>query len=430
MQPAGPSAGSNLAYARTLSKVRSFRAGGVCPIPDLLGKRDLPYGLRKKLLLCLADVKYDEEMGGRKKKQGTAKKRETGRKHVGRRRLAGLAAMLLAEVMLVTVLVEFEQGPMVIAANPLIFSGGAVGLAAYLLIAWPRFSAWSESDSPRSRTRRRALFAVHFVLYLVFVGVSLALLEVGPGGVLTWAGTAIWMLLAAAVGVTAVLLGFRLRTLIWLVERTRVPLVVASMVGVSMALLTPAARSFWPHVHHAATGATGSLLRRVPGQAVYFLNRESFPVVGTPKISLVVTPACSEMDALLAFLLLGLTLLVARWRQMQPWVFAALLPAGLGILYVANAVRLYLLVLIGMPFDSAGEICVRLAHSRISGIVFLMLSLAILLGSYKVAALAAQHPWLQRIGTSWRGSAGARRADSPAEASTPSTPESSKAVAV
>lgn len=97
----------------------------------------------------------------------------------------------------------------------------------------------------------------------------------------------------------------------------------------------------------------------------------------TPRLALLVTPGCSELDTFVAFWLVGGSLAVAHWseiRQLCIWLTALL---GTTLLYVLVALRLYVLVVLGIYLSP--KTCVGFAHSRISSMFSLTVISAFLL---------------------------------------------------
>ena len=103
---------------------------------------------------------------------------------------------------------------------------------------------------------------------------------------------------------------------------------------------------------------------------------DGLPIIGISKLTLLVTPECSEMDSLLFFWLLGAVLLAQRWKNLHKSRFLFVIVVGSGLLYFLNAVRIYSLILIGIKYSPG--VCVSLAHSRMGALVLLGVSLIML----------------------------------------------------
>ena len=149
-----------------------------------------------------------------------------------------------------------------------------------------------------------------------------------------------------------------------------------------MALLTPDIQQIWRHVFTPTIKTTEQLLQRSGYQHVIATvsGRSGNPVIGALDggVVLEVTPACAEMESLAAFGLLGFALLVAGWFQVRRLRLCLILVLGIGLLYLLNAVRLFFLIDLAARYSNA-DIAVSLAHSRLSGVFFLGISLLILL---------------------------------------------------
>ena len=291
--------------------------------------------------------------------------------------LAAPVVLLLAEVMSLTPFVEFTHGPMQFVGEPLLFSGTLIALASFWLLTaphWRGLGAGGESLSFAGRARRGWLM-VHAGLLVAFFALSIDL-NGRQGSELSWVYPAVWFALGCGVAASALLIFVPLPRWIDTLKCCGMQAAAAAMIGIAFVLLIPLARSTWPYAQGLASKMAYTLLGVFPGEAIHSYDLHRWPILGAGKVQILVTPACAEMESLLAFLILGGTLLVARWRELSPWRFSVLLSVGVMLLYCVNAVRLAGLVLAGVAFGSA--MSVRLAHSRVSGILFVAASLAIL----------------------------------------------------
>jgi exosortase/archaeosortase family protein len=185
-----------------------------------------------------------------------------------------------------------------------------------------------------------------------------------------------WLLLAGAVGLTSFLTFFPLRLLCSWAWRCRTKVLLAAGLGGCLALVTPWAQGLWPRVAGPTLAMDRALLARTYGHGITGQTWEGVPVVGTKRLLLLVTPGCSEMDAMAAFWLLAAAVLCARWREVRKVRLALALLLGTALLYLLNAARIYGLVVVGTSLSP--KVAVSLAHSRIGGGLFLGVAAALL----------------------------------------------------
>src|SRR5262249_22143710 len=98
-------------------------------------------------------------------------------------------------------------------------------------------------------------------------------------------------------------------------------------------------------------------------------TRDGFPVLGNRRLLLLVTPQCSELEAITALWLLCGAVVCSRWGDLHKTRAVIALLVGTAVLYLLIALRIYGLVVVGIAFSP--NVCVSLAHSRIGSIFFL-----------------------------------------------------------
>jgi hypothetical protein len=284
---------------------------------------------------------------------------------------------LLAEVAFLTPLVEFEHGPVQWVASARVCSAILVGAAAFLLLAGRTLGG--VLNQGRRPGWPVAAAAVHLTLFAAFCWFTFRL--AGRAGPLltAWADTVGWGLLAAGVAWTAFLpflpADFGVR-----VCRACPGFVLAAVaLGAGFAVLSPWAQGLWLRCYRPVLALDQRLLERTYGQALAGTTAEGCPVLGTPRLLLLVTPQCSEMDALLVWGLLWAAAVWGRWAEFAKARMVLCLVGGAALLYGLIALRLYVLVVIGLHWSA--QTCVSLAHSRVSGIGFLALTLGLLAGA-------------------------------------------------
>jgi hypothetical protein len=303
---------------------------------------------------------------------------------------------LLAEVAFLTPLVEFERGPVQAVASARVCAAILVGAAAFLLLAGGTLAGVLHQGRAPGWPVAVGAAGVHLALFGAFCWLTFRL--AGRAGPLwtPWGDAVGWGLLAAGVAWTASLpflpadFGVRLCRAC----PGFVPAAVA--LGVGFAVLSPWAQGLWPRCYRPALAVDRFLLERTYGQALTGTSPEGWPVLGTarPWLVLLVTPQCSEMDALLVWGLLWAAAVWGRWSEFAKVRMAVCFVGGAALLYGLIALRLYLLVVIGVRWSAQAS--VSLAHSRVSGIGFLALSLALIAGARR---------WCRRQGPGVRGNA-------------------------
>jgi len=317
--------------------------------------------------------------------------------------LGGPALVLLIEVMSLTPLVEFTRGPMARAADSLVLAGGILALACFYLMLAGRGSELAQVAQPRPRGRAMFFWGLaHAALFAAFFAMSLALDAQQHRDSTPWLLAAGWLGLGAAVVGSAYLTVLPAKQMFALLRCCSPQFATAALLGVGTILLIPPVRELWPSAQGPLIKVLGVMLDAYPGHAVSFLDPHGWPNVGVHGVKhelvINVTPACSEMDALLAFFLLGGTLWVVRGSELRPMQYAAVLALGAGVLYLLNAARLYAVILVGLSRGGA-DAAVRFAHSRIGGILFLAVSLVMLYYGARFAQRpqrADRHSWRKR----------------------------------
>lgn len=278
--------------------------------------------------------------------------------------------LLAFEVGALTLKVEYVGGPMEMIAHPQMVH--AVMIAAVLLLLL-RGAALAGVAAPGHRWARIGWLAINLDAFTSLYRLSVALAHpAAESQTASIASALTWIGLVLMVGFSSILVGAswgKLREWISLAWHEAVGSLV---LGTALAYLTRDIQQIW----HVLWPSTLEISRRLldvlhPNQALLYPSFAGNPVLGLHgRISLVVTPACAEMESLAVFLLLSTTLLIACWpARLMRWLVAT--GCGLGLLFLINAVRLALLVELGARFGASWS--VHVAHSRFSGMLFLML---------------------------------------------------------
>jgi exosortase/archaeosortase family protein len=284
--------------------------------------------------------------------------------------------LLVAEVGALTARVEIATGAVQYVANARVCAALLFALVALLLLAGGAAGTTALPRTAAGRLPALAWLAANGCLFAVFFLFNVRL-EGGPApSTAAWLVVPAWLLLAGAVGLTC-LLAFFPPPLLWSwAWRCRGQALLAAGLGAALFLLGPPAQALWPRVAGPALAVDHVLLTGTYGHAVTGRSSEGVPVVGTRRLLLLVTPQCSELDALAAFGLLAAAVLAARWREARKVHFALVLLLGPPLLYLLNAARIYGLVVVGLAVSPRA--CVSLAHSRVGGTLFLGVTAALL----------------------------------------------------
>lgn len=291
-------------------------------------------------------------------------------------RLAGSLLLLLGEVGTLTYFVEFPRGPLEYVASARVCSGLLLALVAFLVLATAGARpGLNLADGPSKRGAMLWL-ASNLTLYAAFFAYTTWLAVPGGRTLSPWVVVPSWVLLALAIALTAVPAFFPWRALgSWLWSR-RATAVIAAGLGLCLALVTPWVQGLWPRVCILALEIDRDLLTQVYGACTVGYTRNGTPGIATPRLLLLVTPQCSELDAIAAFWLLAGAWFVSRWPTLRKGRMVLVILLGTGLFYLVNALRLCGLVMIGTHVSP--KACVSLAHSRVGGIGFLGLAVLLL----------------------------------------------------
>ncbi len=298
-------------------------------------------------------------------------------------RVVGPAVVLGLEAGLLTPFVEFSGGLM----EPL--ASGRVCSA--LLVALAALCVFMRRDKTPGRhwiefPHVDLVWAVaHLAVFGVFVLLTLRLQHLRAASADAGAA-ALWTVLALTVAGTA-FLTFNGPAPAGVVRHVPVARAMAALcVGGAFALMIPLAQACWPPLSGPAMALGRTLLRWTYGEGLSGTDASGFPILGTRPVLLQITPGCAEMDAILAFWLLSTAAIALRFREVRLGRAIVAAVAGAAFIYVLNALRIYGLVVVAIQVSP--DACVRLAHSRVSQLVFLAMPAGLAAGPLRWYVLA------------------------------------------
>jgi exosortase/archaeosortase family protein len=293
------------------------------------------------------------------------------------RRLAGPLVVLAVEIGLLTPFVEFADGqPMAYVANARVCAGLMFAAVAFLFL--DNMAPVAKRYSLATPRQWVVYGAMNLGLYGALFWFSTGPASTAAQGAQAWLLAAAWVVLAIGVALTALLAFCPLRALGLTNKGTLGRALAALGLGVGFAVLVPWARSWWPQLHEPALTLDRILLRWTYGQSVAGTTDLGFPVIGSRHLLLLVTPQCSELDALAALWLLGGLVVACRRGELRKAKAIVFLLVGSAVMYGLLALRIYGLVVAGIAFSPGAS--VSLAHSRIGGIVLLTVAAALVGG--------------------------------------------------
>ncbi|NIL97471.1 MAG: hypothetical protein GTO53_07610 [Planctomycetales bacterium] len=288
------------------------------------------------------------------------------------------------EVVILSPYVEFKVGAMRYLAHPLTANLAFLSTILFLLLAADGLGG---TASLRWSWQRIAWLAANLAGYGLLFQVTLRLHNLqqkitGQESLFRWLAVA-WVVLAIWVGITAWLAFVPSNKLATWLRLSWHQAFTAVLLAFTLFLITPEIRKLWYFIHQPIVGLTLQLLALAgySEPVCYFTRSAGNPVFGCrDAVILEVTPFCAEVESLATFCLLSGALLLAGGKEIHRTRFCLVVFGGLVFLYLLNALRLYLIIDVATRLNDA-QIAVSLAHSRLSHVVFLTLSLFILIGT-------------------------------------------------
>ena len=264
-------------------------------------------------------------------------------------------------------------------AHPTLFNVLFLGAVLFFVLSIPDLIA-----AQKKRLVKFALFwlFVNLSCYYCLVHFTLALASHFQAGDIYWYHAVGWLALVFLNGLSAVLVFVPSSSLFQWIQISWHKAVGALILSMSFVILVPEIQKIWDHTYPATLGIAAEVLhscRRTPAMGMASRHNPILGIEGKGT-RLIVTRYCAEMESFAIFLLLSTVLCFAYLSRIRfiPWL--TVVATGLLLLYFLNAVRIAILVEIAGTWNHP-QLAVSLAHSRLSGILFLGISLLLLLVS-------------------------------------------------
>ncbi len=291
-----------------------------------------------------------------------------------------LAALLLAEIIFLSL--RFDSQSLVgrsevwaVAVRQvpgLVRLAGVAGLSAVLFAALRRRSQKLPTVPPPTG-QALVLLTTHFLALGLFTAATALILE-GP---VHYGPHAEWWALTWAVLGGSVLLswaGLLVAPAQWLplIQHTWRTLLGGVAVGIAVACGTRVTSELWASLGTATLHVSALLLRLVtPGTVC----RPEDSILGTSTFQVEIAPACSGYEGIaLVTVFLSVYLWLFR-RQLRFPAALVLLPVGVAVIWLANALRIALLIVVGTWLSPA--LALGGFHSQAGWLAFLAVSLGL-----------------------------------------------------
>lgn len=291
--------------------------------------------------------------------------------------VAGPVFLLAFEVAILTPLVEFTSGWMAYLANPKLCSVLFLSMVLFIML-----SIGDLTEALRTRHPKFAVFwlSINLGSFYYLLDLSLTLAETHRRDGIAWHQAALWLAAVVLTGITAVVTFLPLTSLVGWLQRSWHKAIGVTVLVINFVLLTPDIQKTWNYTHPSTIALAAEMLESCGRNPETGLTRIHNPVLAIQGkgTQLMVTRYCAEMESLATFLLIALIVCLAYLPRIRwlPWLTIVL--TGLCLLYFFNALRIAMLVEIAGTWGKP-QLAVSLAHSRLSGIFFLGISILLLL---------------------------------------------------
>ena len=266
---------------------------------------------------------------------------------------------------------------MALLANPKLFNILFLGTVLFIVLSIPELMS-----SQRPQKVKSSIFWVfsNLILYYSLFDFTLALAGRFKAGEILWYHAVIWMILVLLVGASAVLIFLPARSLLLWSQHSWHKAAGAFILSINFVIVMPDIQRSWNQMHPSTIGLAAELLESCGRSPTIGMASRHNPILAIKGEGsrLIITRYCAEMESLAIFVLLAAVLCVAYLPRIRflPWL--TVLFFGVVLIYFLNAMRIAFLVEIAGTWSNP-QLAVSLAHSRLSGIIFLGISLLLLL---------------------------------------------------
>jgi exosortase E/protease (VPEID-CTERM system) len=234
---------------------------------------------------------------------------------------------------------------------------------------------------------RPGFFVAHFFAMATFAGLSMILYGNRFPQVPSDLAAIAWAIAAVA---AVVLIGFALApATLWieLLHNTGKLSLYSAAAALSACALGAMSRRLW----EPATHLTFSLVKLILNPIVpHMIVQPNALRIGTSRFTAVIAPECSGLEGLGLLLIFGLLFLIFFREDLRFPQSLLLVPAGMSILFLLNAVRIAILILIGDA--GAREIALGGFHSQAGWIAFNSVAFGLAIAARRMAWFSARVP--------------------------------------
>lgn len=275
--------------------------------------------------------------------------------------------------------------------------------AALLLLGLVRPSAPSSYLEPFERYRAPVAFWIaHAVVFAALLMVTRAMFPSGSGEgahadaawATDWGGPSLWMALVLTTTASLARCVLPFRTWAHLLWRMRKTLAMALVAGTLAWVTGRAGEDAWTNLSSVTLDVSARLLNIVEPEIVLIPDRA---LIGTPRFAVTVAPVCSGLAGIgLMAAFFGVFMFAGR-EQLRLGRVAALLPLALGFAWLANAVRIAFLIVIGT--HGLSGVAMSGFHSKAGWFFFCFVALALLFAVWRMPFFLRKSP--ERTQDTW-----------------------------
>ena len=307
-----------------------------------------------------------------------------------------LVILLVSELLVLTIRFDAESAGGLRNA-PVLLRAVLAFTAAFLLMVSPRLTAIARGLA-ESATRHRwwPWLTLQLVAIVIFSLCTARLFEGGEAGIGWGAG---WAITAVAVPTLWLLTLAPARSWWVLAQQEWRALVVAAAAGVAVAASVRVMQALWTPLGTATFWLAERLLSLTYSQIV---SVPSTHTLGTPGFQVEIAAECSGYEGI-ALILLFLVMYLWLFRRALRFPHVLLLlPTGVLAIWLANVLRIALLIAIGTSASPA--VALGGFHSQAGWLFFLSVSLGLMAASHRVGLFAAESVATPEVAGRPRGS--------------------------